>query len=298
MQLKLGNNKLTEFDFSAIGTTLTMLYLGLNSFTNFHSGLLQGLHNLQFLGLARLNVADWPNLTYFGSNKFDGTKTINLNYADVDTLSSKPIFTWCKIDVITMIDRKLSTIPTFHCPVHNETKIAHFKLSENYLSDFTSFDGLTDLGLAGSLESLELDNNLFTKFPNLSHSLRNCLLNLDLHGNNIEVIWERDLVGYNLQALNLGGNNLRSVPEQVFTTSAALVLQGWLHCLHNFNNIPGSLCLNHYTLEASMIKHLCICILVFSFRQSNKHNTKITDLKTTTHVVLGPSHLQLAGGVG
>ena len=140
VQLKLGNNKLTEFDFSAIGTTLTMLYLGLNSFTNFHSGLLQGLHNLQFLGLARLNVADWPNLTYFGSNKFDGTKTINLNYADVDTLSSKPIFTWCKIDVITMIDRKLSTIPTFHCPSHNETKIAHLKLSENYLSDFTSFD--------------------------------------------------------------------------------------------------------------------------------------------------------------
>ena len=230
-QLKVTVNKLSNFDFSAIGMTLISLHLGANLFTTFESS--QGLENLRYIGLSgSKGFIVWPNLTHFGRNKFNGIHRFMFVNINIDRLLSTPISTWCEIEYISMSNNGLSNIPAFHCPPHGDTTVQSLLLGGNKLNSLSQFAGLADLDR--SITTLEMDDNEFTTFPNLPLGIRSNLRQLDLSNNDIEFILEENLIGYKLNALNLGGNKLNSFPEHIFTIAGTLELQGMHYLLLHF----------------------------------------------------------------
>ena len=82
-------------------------------------------------------------------------------------------------------------------------------MSEN--SDFTALESM-----ASSLQTLILNDNRLKEFPNLPLPVRMNLTSLNLEGNQISEVPDDVITGYNLTSLLLNDNQITSLPSGFF----------------------------------------------------------------------------------
>lgn len=216
--LHLERNDLFHFpDLGNITSTLSVLYIANNNIKTVLTSELSVLTNIIYLDMRGNNLIDWPNTTNVGINVCHVHDCdLRVNHVQNDLQEA----TFCHFKTVNLNHDDDNRVPKTECP--QNAVLSSLGLMRKGYTDGTDFNNLT--GLTNTLRILRLNENLFTRFPNLPLKLRQSLVKLVLEKCEIATIPSSDLEGYRLSTLNLKNNFIKSITYRLFYSANQIIL--------------------------------------------------------------------------
>ena len=265
--LNLENNKINAISSSAFsGTELNSLDLSYNNLREIPD-LTAVAGTLQYLKTFRNPLTTFPNITMSGPD-------VTLDIKTSSDMVRDNVHTVCNIGSIFWRGNYLVNVPKFACGT--SSFLYNVKLN-GIMNEYSDLTGLEQIP---KLEILGLANNRFVVFPNFPMPVRQKLKSIEISRNDMEVIPQDVLHGFNLDTIQLSQNQLTAIPSELLIISSHVILQN--NPLNDWDHYKWNMMMH----KASSLKKLDLDLTMNSLAQMPEIGYSLCNSKRTQNFTL------------